>query len=149
MGWFSGEHHPTGLHQTVERETITFRVWHHLNRPHPQPQHLANPHMETPLLEGSSGAGQASRKPLHPEHPEHGTVSIYRLPGINIQPPHVWNPLYACKARSSPRFTGAHHLTSLRETLERAESRYIQSMASHQPTASPSSTPNHLTNGNP
>lgn len=143
-------HHPTGVFFGGRQgeEPVAPRAWQRINnRPPPRHEHSTVPQMETPLSDDSSAASRASRKPLHPKHV---IASTHRLPGNNIQPPRIWKPLSVCSAIISLQFSGVHHLTGLlRERVSKAETRYIQSMASYQPIISPASTSNRPTNGNP
>lgn len=133
------------LGEPVEQKpkTVAPREWHPNNNP---PPHGWKPlsacfgenyptgwSTGVPSSDGSSSTdGRPSRKPLHRER---GITSIGRPLGTNIQPPYRWKP---------------HSSTVLlRLPIERAQNRYIQSMAPHQPTVSPALTPNRLIYGNP
>lgn len=96
-------------------------------------------HHLTVFLESRSSK---SPKPLHPEH---GTASTtHRLTD--------GNPYLRVSARTTRRdgSPACHHPTGLlQQTVGRAENRYIERVASHQPTASSAPTSNHPTDGNP
>ena len=134
-----------------KQRAVAFRAWHVLGQPtispSPAPAYvirckpLSRYTARIIPQDGSvaciiqrvySSADGRARNPLHPEHGNASTTD--RLPGMNIQPSPRWKP---------------HYPTILQQPVERAESRYIQSTSSHQPTVSPAITSNRLAYGNP